>query len=138
LKTKQLKIKLPGDKIMLILEDIKNIREKLVQDIRDLGFCGDIKEAEDVKGAVAICNQSNIDFIISDWNLPDSTGLEFLKKLKQTNKFKNTPFLMCTTLDEVENIIEAINEGASDYIVKPWEPNDLCKKVNMVWDAFLG
>ncbi len=132
---KKIVIPTPKNISFLHLEDMSSIRMKLKSDLKALGFTGKIFEAANIKEAIKLCNQEKFDFIISDWNLPDGTGFSFLKKLKATNKFKNIPFLMCTTVDEVEHIISAINEGANEYLVKPWEEADLQEKLDYCWTA---
>jgi two-component system chemotaxis response regulator CheY len=57
--------------------------------------------------------------IISDWNMPNMSGIEFLKRVRSSEKHKTTPFLMVTAEATRENIIEAIGAGASNYVVKP-------------------
>ncbi len=110
---------------LLILEDMPDIMANLIKDLQEIGFKGTIHQAENVGKAVKICNSEKVDLIISDWNLPDATGFDFLKKIKTIAKFKDTPFLMCTTIDEITNILDAINAGATDYIVKPWDKKEL-------------
>jgi CheY-like chemotaxis protein len=66
-----------------------------------------------------------LSFIISDWNLPDGTGIEFLKHIRKMPKFKNIPFVMCTTLSEIGNILDAINNGANEFITKTWSVDEL-------------
>lgn len=126
---------LPENLTILLLEDMENIRKTMLEDLQIIGVENNVLEAPCVKDAIAICNKQEIGFIISDWNLPDGTGLDFLKKLRGTKKFAQTPFLMCTTMDEVEDILNAINEGASEYLVKPWKREELLKKINDCWKA---
>ncbi len=128
----------PATMNILLLEDIESIRQQMVSDLRSLGFSGQIHEAPDLKTAVAYCKDKNVDFIISDWNLPDGTGFDFLVKIKKVAKLAKLPFLMCTTMDEVENIINAIHEGANEYVVKPWEKDELGKKIHFAWEAVFG
>lgn len=129
----KVKLHLPSDVLILHLEDMQNIHDQMVQDLRSIKIENKIIHALNVKAAIELCKTEPIGFIISDWNLPDGTGFEFLKKVRGTAKFKSTPFLMCTTMDEVEDMINAINEGANEYLVKPWKRSELFEKMNSCW-----
>lgn len=128
----------PTDVNFLHLEDMESFRLQMGKDLRELGIQGKIFEAPDVATALKLCQAEVIGFIISDWNLPDGTGLEFLKKIRATKKFANTPFLMCTTMDELKYLLDAISSGANDYIVKPWDIGELKKKIRLTWEMHLS
>ncbi len=122
----------------LLLEDMDNLRERMVKDLRSIGINGKIFEAPDVKTALTICSKEKIEFVISDWNLPDGTGHDFLKKIRSVERYKKTPFVMCTTNSEINFFLEAIASGANDYIVKPWEVDELKKKVFLTWETYMS
>ncbi len=127
------KVTMPENISFLNLDDIESIRLMVTKQLRSIGFQGEIIDAADVASAKAAIEASNIDFIISDWNLPDGTGFDFLKEVRANPKYKDTPFLMITTEDAVTNILEAINEGASNYLVKPWKPEEFNEKLSYSW-----
>lgn len=124
----------PAELDFLVLEDMDNIRKQLVSDLRALGFTGKIHEAPNVQTAIKLCSSEKIDFIISDWNLPDGTGKDLLKKLRAVEKFKRTPFIMCTTNNEIAHFMDAVANGANDYMVKPWKIEELKKKIQTTWE----
>lgn len=125
---------IPAGKTFLLIEDMENLREQLMEDIKS--FTTDIHflEAEDLEEAYEACKNEDIDMIISDWNLPDGIGYDLLVDIKKLDKFKNTPFLMCTTMDNVEDIMNAIAAGADEYIVKPWSVDELEEKIMSSWN----
>lgn len=127
----------PCDINFLVLEDMDNIRQQMVKDLRTLGVAGNIFEAPNIQTAITLCSNEEISFVISDWNLPDGTGHDFLKKFRAVPKFKKTPFVMCTTNSEISFFLEAIASGANDYIVKPWTIEELKKKIQMTWETVL-
>lgn len=129
----KVQLHLPKDVLILHLEDMQNIHDQMVADLRSVQIENEIVHALNLKAAYEACKTKPIGYIISDWNLPDGTGFEFLKKIRATKKFATTPFLMCTTMDEVEDMINAINEGANDYLIKPWKRSELFEKVNSCW-----
>ena len=121
---------------VLVVEDMDNLRAQMIKDLRSLGFKGKIVEAVGVESAIQVVKTEKIAFFISDWNLLDGTGLIFLKKIRATPNYANTPFVMCTTKSEVGSVLEAVQAGANDYIVKPWTVDELKKKVFSTWDTY--
>jgi two-component system chemotaxis response regulator CheY len=122
----------------LLLEDMENLRSQMISDLRSLGITGIIHEAADVQSAIKICVAEEIGFVISDWNLPDGTGHDFLKKFRAVLRYKKTPFVMCTTNSETRYFLNAIASGANDYIVKPWTVEDVKKKLQLTWNNYLA
>ena len=123
---------------IFILDDFESIRTMLKAHIKAMGHKGQIFEASNVKNAKALLQQAvakkvKIDFILSDWNLPDGNGLDFLKFTKTLPEFKDTPFLMVTTENETTKIIQALGLGASNYLIKPWTPAELKEKMLTAW-----
>ena len=72
------------------------------------------------------------DLIISDWNMPNMTGLELLNYVRTEKQIKNIPFLMITAEAQRENIIEAAKAGVSQYIVKPFTEEALQEKIESI------
>ncbi len=128
----------PSNISFLILEDMDNLRQQLVLDLKSIGINGKIHEAANVQSAIKICSTEEIEFVISDWNLPDGTGHDFLKKFRAVPRFKKTPFIMCTTNNEIKFFLEAVASGANDFIVKPWTVEELKKKVFLTWNLFIN
>ena len=95
----------------------------------------DIIEAEDGADAYAkLETESGINFIITDWNMPNMSGLEFVNKVRSSN-FKTLPILMVTTRSIKEDIIEAMKAGVNSYIVKPFTPQTLQEKIDRILDS---
>lgn len=112
------------------LEDMQPLHDQMKSDLKKIGIEKVPYHTDTVHKALLLCKEkSDIDLIISDWKLPDKTGLDFLKALRASKKYENTPFIMCTTLDEVDNLINAVNEGANEYLVKPWGIEGLKEKI---------
>lgn len=118
----------------LLLEDMPQIREQMIKDLRELGITGKIIEADCVKKAIEVTTTQKFNIVISDWNLPDGTGYEFLVKVRAIPAYKTIPYIMCTTMDEVKYILDAIKAGANEYVVKPWTIDELKKKISDTWD----
>ncbi len=117
---------------ILLIEDSPNFMEQMKKDLRSLGMAGVIDEAENIAQGVQAIKATKYDLIISDWNLPDGTGYELLVKFKETSYSKTTPFILCTTIDDINQILKALSAGANEYIVKPWKITELKKKIEAV------
>ena len=132
------RILIPKNLNFLILEDTPSMMEAVVQQLKKMGFTGEINQAETVESATKISSEKKIDYFICDWNLPDGTGYEFLMSIKAQHKYKNTPFLMVTTEDGIKEILNAIREGASNYLVKPWDQQSFLEKLLYGWEKHQG
>ena len=126
-------MKFPTTITILLIEDMDNLRVQMIEDLKSIGHTGIILEAACVADAIQTIQHNEIDFIICDWNLPDGTGFELLKKFRKIPSYAHIPYVMCTTMDEISNILSAIQEGANDYIIKPWKVEELNKKITSVW-----
>ena len=131
-------VQAPKEIKFLILDDVETFRRLMINDLRKLGYTGEIYEADCLAATVEICESSSFDFIISDWNLPDGTGYDFLVKMKANDQFKKIPFIMFSTIDDMEHMVNAIGAGASEFIVKPWIFEDLQDKLNFAWQKHLA
>ena len=91
--------------------------------------------AEDGVIALKTLKSQKIDLVVSDWNMPNMTGLELLKAVRADEDLKATPFLMVTAEAKKENIIEAAQAGASGYVVKPFTAATLDEKLKKIFAA---
>ncbi len=123
----------PKNISFLILEDTELFQRKFLVELKRMEFTGAIIITPSVKEAIGFAKTEKIDFIISDFHLPDGNGIEFIEAVRALDSHKKTPILMVTTVDDVTNMINAINAGASNYMVKPWESKEFPKKVDYCW-----
>lgn len=117
----------------LLLEDVDTFRKLMIKDLDKLGIKGDVHEAGTVQEAKDLCGTAKFQFIIADWILPDGTGYDFLLEVKQNDALKDLPFVVFTTIDDVEHMLKAIEAGADEFIVKPWLFDDLKEKLSHAW-----
>jgi two-component system, chemotaxis family, chemotaxis protein CheY len=104
---------------ILVADDSRAMRMIVVRTLRQAGFAGhDIVEAEDGKAALEIVGRDQIDLILSDWNMPEMTGIEFLKALR--SKGSSTPFCFVTSEGSDEMREQAKAAGAVGLIAKPF------------------
>jgi two-component system chemotaxis response regulator CheY len=118
---------------VLVVDDFSTMRRIIKNILRQLGF-NNIVEADDGTTAWETINRDHIDFIISDWNMPQMTGIDFLRKVRASDQFAAMPFLMVTAEAQQENIIEAVQARVSNYIVKPFTAETLGQKIDKIFE----
>ena len=118
----------------LVVDDFSTMRRIVRNVLKELGFTN-IDEAEDGQVALHKLKSQNFDFIVSDWNMPNMTGIELLKAVRADQQIKHLPFMMITAEAKRENIIEAAMAGASGYIVKPFTAATLEEKMNKIFQT---
>lgn len=117
---------------ILIVDDIDSIRNSLAEQLKDMGV-KKIFQGDCVPKAKQILGEQKIQFIISDWNMPGESGLDFLKYVRAEINFRNIPFVLLTTVGEEDQVLDAIMSGASNYVLKPWKTDDLKDKLSNAW-----
>lgn len=115
---------------ILILDDMSTMRKIVTKALKDLGFV-DIQEAVDGNQGWALLEKAvpPIELIISDWNMPNCTGLELLKKVRADQRYGKIPFILLTAEAEASQILDAVKSGVSNYIVKPFSLNTFKEKL---------
>lgn len=116
---------------VLVVDDLTNMRRLIKSMLKNMGF-HNIHEAGDGREALEVLESKNIGLIISDWNMPNMTGIEFLVQIRSMEKHKSTPFLMVTAEATKENIVDAIKAGVSNYVVKPVQADVFESKLKVV------
>lgn len=114
---------------VLIVDDQQPMRRTIADIMRGLGF-SKLAYAEDGLMAWEKLNREDFGLVLLDWSMPRMTGIELLKKIRQSEeKFKDIPVLMITAEADRTNVVEAIQSGVTNYIVKPFTPATLDKKI---------
>lgn len=116
----------------LVVDDFSTMRRIVRNLLKELGFTN-VQEAEDGVDALQKLTGGNFDFVVSDWNMPNMTGIELLRKIRSDPSLKHLPVLMVTAEAKKENIIEAAQAGASGYIVKPFTAATLDEKLKKIF-----
>lgn len=114
---------------ILVADDHQLTRNLVKSILRGLGF-GEISLVDNGSDAITTALAEKFDLVICDWNMPRATGLEVLQAIR--NEGRKVPFLMLTAEAYRENVMAAIQSGASDYVVKPFTAEVLGEKVNRV------
>jgi two-component system chemotaxis response regulator CheY len=117
---------------VLVVDDMLTMRKIVTKILKELGF-SDITEAADGQEAWTKTQTGGFGLIISDWNMPNCSGLEFLKRVRADQKLAKTPFLLVTAEAEQQQVVEAIKSGVDQYIVKPFTPDGLKSKLESAY-----
>ena len=118
---------------ILVVDDFSTMRLIVKNALKQFGYVN-IIEADDGTTALEILRSEKINFIVSDWNMPQMSGLELLKAVRTSEEWKDLPFLMVTAEGQKEHVIEAVKHRVSNYIVKPFTPETLMEKINKIFE----
>ncbi|WP_321313603.1 response regulator transcription factor [Halarcobacter sp.] len=113
---------------ILLLEDDLILNEIIEEFLQDLGY--EVTCVFDGMNASEIIYETHFDLLILDVNVPNMTGFEFLKNLRENNI--TTPAIFITSLNSVDDIEEGFNSGADDYLKKPFELKELELRINNI------
>ncbi|MGE5431775.1 MAG: response regulator [Syntrophomonadaceae bacterium] len=116
----------------LVVDDSVTMRRIVANSLKNLGY-DNMVEAVDGKDALAkLAADAEINFVITDWNMPELTGLELTKAIRADDKYVKLPILMVTTRGVKEDIIEALQAKVSNYVIKPFTPQILKEKIDQI------
>lgn len=116
---------------ILAVDDSPTMRRIIINTLKRAGF-EDVVEACDGKDALAKMKVDKINFVITDWNMPEMDGLTFVSTLRSNAEYKSLPILMVTTRSVKDDIVEALKAGVNNYIVKPFTPDTLKEKIEQI------
>jgi len=115
---------------ILVVDDSVSMQEIILEALIEFGFKRPrVKFANNGQQALKKLYDELFDLIISDWHMPGLTGLEFVKKVREHPDLYEIPFLMMTVEDEEKNILKAASSGVDQYMLKPFEREDLREKI---------
>ena len=125
--------------IILILDDMMTMRKIVMKNLKELGFT-DVQEAADGNLGWDVLTKSSppIQLVISDWNMPNFSGLELLKKVRADANYAKVPFLLLTAEAEAHQVKEAVMAGVTNYIIKPFTPDILKLKLDQAYKKVNG
>ncbi|RMD51388.1 MAG: response regulator [Ignavibacteria bacterium] len=119
----------------LVVDDSTTMRRIVGNSLKNLGW-NDIVEAENGQDAIGkLQSNPDINFVITDWNMPVLSGLDLTKTIRSSERFKNIPILMVTTRGVKDDILEALQAKVNNYVIKPFTPQILKEKIDQVLEA---
>ena len=117
----------------LVVDDSATMRRIVINSLQRIGFTDTI-EAGDGQEALAKFDAS-VNFVITDWNMPNMSGTEFTKALRSRTDGASVPVLMVTARSVKEDILIALQAGVNNYVVKPFTPQVLKEKIDALLPA---
>lgn len=118
---------------ILIVDDFSTMRRIIKNLLRDLGFTN-THEADDGLTALPILKNGDVQFLVTDWNMPGMTGIDLLRAVRADEKLSALPVLMVTAEAKRDQIIEAAQAGVNGYVVKPFSAQVLKEKIEKIFD----
>jgi two-component system, chemotaxis family, chemotaxis protein CheY len=119
---------------ILVVDDFATMRKVVRNLLKQVGY-EDIVEAEDGVMALKALKSSKVDVVVSDWNMPNMSGLELLKAVRADAELAKTPFLMVTAEALQDNVVAAVKAGVNNYIVKPFTAEVLNEKIKKIMES---
>jgi two-component system, chemotaxis family, chemotaxis protein CheY len=117
---------------VLVVDDFATMRKIVRNILKQIGF-EDIVEAEDGNAALHLIKNDKVGLVVTDWNMPNMSGLDLLREIRQNSKTANLPVLMVTAEGLKENVMEAVKAGVSNYVVKPFTAEVLQEKIETIF-----
>jgi two-component system, chemotaxis family, chemotaxis protein CheY len=117
---------------ILIVDDFSTMRRIIRNMLRQLGYINMV-EAVDGAEALSLLQREKVDFVISDWNMPNMSGLDLLKAIRADENLKPIPVLLVTAEALKENVVEAVKAGVNNYVVKPFTAETLKEKIDAIF-----
>ena len=115
----------------LIVDDSLTMRRIVINTLKSIGF-ENVIEAADGKDAMAKLLSEGAEFLITDWNMPEMSGLDLVKWAGASEQFADMPILMITTRGNKDDVIEAMKMRVNNYIVKPFTAPGLKEKIDQI------
>jgi len=113
--------------LKVLLADDSGVMRKIILRALNALEITDVTEAVDGAEALEFFNAGTFDLVLTDWNMPNMNGLEFVKAVRKTGS--TVPIFMITTESDQSQVLKAISAGASNYLVKPFDQETLLDKL---------
>ena len=118
----------------LIVDDYSTMRRVVKNQLHELGYAN-VAEADDGSTALPHLHAGDVDFLITDWNMPGMHGLDLLKAVREHEKLAHLPVLMLTAEARREQIVTAVQAGVDGYVIKPFTAVTLKDKIDKILES---
>jgi two-component system chemotaxis response regulator CheY len=119
-------------KTVLVVDDSRIMRNIVKNTFSELKIPCQFLEAANGKDALAVLQSQEVHLVLLDWNMPELSGIDFLKVVRSMDQYKKLPIIMVTSESAKYNVIEALKNGATDYIVKPVNEKIFIEKLSKI------
>lgn len=116
----------------LVVDDASFVRDLVKRTLRQRFPVIEVTEAQNGRRAQSLMSRNRFDLILCDWEMPEMSGLELLQWMRAEEDFREVPFIMITSRGDKSHVVEAVQEGVSEYLGKPFSPEGLSRKVMKV------
>lgn len=118
---------------VLVVDDMMTMRKLVSKICKEIGFTDLVEASDGAQAWQAIQDASPpIGLVISDWNMPNCSGIDLVKRIRADSRFSGLPFLMVTAEAEQHQVVEALKSGVDNYVVKPFTAPILTEKLETV------
>ncbi|HHU37152.1 MAG TPA: response regulator [Treponema sp.] len=117
---------------VLVVDDSRIMRNIVKNTFLSMGTPCNFVEAGNGREALVQLESQDIHLVLLDWNMPELSGLDFLKKVRAMEKYAALPIIMVTSEAARYNVIEALKNGATDYIIKPVNERSFREKLSKI------
>jgi two-component system chemotaxis response regulator CheY len=116
----------------MVVDDSRIMRNIVKNTFSELKIPCQFVEAANGREALTMLKSQTIHLVLLDWNMPELSGLDFLKEVRAIDQYKDMPLIMVTSESAKYNVIEALKNGATDYIIKPVNEKTFTEKLSKV------
>lgn len=116
----------------LVVDDSVTMRRIVANSLKAIGYEAFVEAGDGREALSKLSSDESINFIITDWNMPEVSGLELVRSIRSSDKFAKLPILMVTTRGLKEDIVEALQAKVNNYVVKPFTPQILREKIDQI------
>ncbi len=122
-------------KRVLIVDDMNSMRRTIKTLLVEAGFNKELIVEMDLAGSAYkyIQTEGGVDFIVTDWNMPDYTGVQLVQQIREMEAYKNVPILMVTAEATRAQVVEAVTAGVNEYLIKPFSPKKFFDKISSIY-----
>ncbi len=116
---------------IMVIEDVELMKRLIIKHLNNFGYT-DLVDASNGRDALEKLRFTKVDFIITDWIMPNISGIELTKFLRSNKAYEKIPILIISSNDEKEDVQKALRAGVNDYIVKPFTADVLKNKIESI------
>ncbi|EON93502.1 response regulator receiver [Marinobacter lipolyticus SM19] len=113
----------------LVVDDASFVRDLVKRTLRQRFPVIETTDAQNGRRAQSLMSRTTFDLILCDWEMPEMSGLELLQWMRKQPQYEKVPFIMITSRGDKDHVVEAVREGVSEYLGKPFSPDGLSKKI---------
>lgn len=116
----------------LVVDDSPTMRRIVINALKSFGYTDVVEAGDGIEALDVLKKEGNVEFVVTDWNMPNMTGLELTQSIRGSAEFGNLPILMVTTRGLKQDIIDALKARVNNYVVKPFTPQVLKEKIDAI------